>query len=103
MWQPVTFFVHSNPTESHVRFVRDVADTSTHGLDSPGNAFMKLTTVYPTLTVFLLSLSSGAALAADRDDAARITTIVGLTNIQQIGSTQNINDANGKPIMVDPD
>jgi hypothetical protein len=60
------------------------------------------------LTAFLLSSSSGVALAVpdddhDADDAVRITTIVGLNNIQQIGSTQNINDANGKPIMVDPD
>jgi hypothetical protein len=57
------------------------------------------------LTAFLLSSSSGAALAApdDDDDAPRITTIVGLTNIQQIGSTQNINDVNGNAIMVDPD
>ncbi len=56
-----------------------------------------------TLTAFLLSSSSGAALAADNDDAARITTIAGLNNIQQIGSTQNINDANGNAIVVDPD
>jgi hypothetical protein len=38
----------------------------------------------------------------DNDDAPRITTIAGLTNIQQIGSTQNIHDANGNAIMADP-
>jgi hypothetical protein len=63
-----------------------------------------------TLTAFLLSSSSGVALAApdkdkdkDKDkDAVRITTIVGLNNIQQIGSTQNINDVNGNAIMANP-
>jgi hypothetical protein len=65
---------------------------------------MKPTNLCLALTAFLLSSSSGAALSApDNDDARRITTIVGLNTIQQIGSTQNINDANGKPIMVDPD
>jgi hypothetical protein len=65
---------------------------------------LKRATVSLTIVGFLLAASSGAALGApDRDDAARITTIAGLDNIQQIGSTQNINDANGKPIMVDPD
>jgi len=59
------------------------------------------------LAVVLLSSSSGAALAAhhhddDDDDDVRITTIVGLNNIQQIGSTQNINDANGNAIMANP-
>ena len=58
------------------------------------------------LTAFLLSSSAGVALAHhdddDDDDAARITTIVGLNNIQQIGSTQNINDLNGNAIMANP-
>lgn len=40
--------------------------------------------------------------APDNDDAPRITTIAGLTNIQQIGSTQNILDLNGNAIMVNP-
>jgi len=65
---------------------------------------MKRTTLCLGLTALALSSTSGIALGApDDDDAARIKTIVGLNNIQQIGSTQNINDANGKPIMVDPD
>jgi hypothetical protein len=65
---------------------------------------LKPTSLCLTLTAFLLSSSSGAALAApDNDDVARITTIAGLNNIQQIGSTQNINDANGNAITVDPD
>lgn len=62
---------------------------------------MKRTTLSLAIVGFLLAASTG--MAHDRDDAARITTIAGLDNIQQIGSTQNINDANGKPIMVDPD
>ena len=57
-----------------------------------------------TLSAFLLVASSGTALAArdDDDDAERITTIVGLNNIQQIGSTQNIVDANGNAVMANP-
>ena len=55
------------------------------------------------ITAFLLSASSGAALAVpDEDAAARITTIVGLTNIQQIGSTENIVDANGNAVDANP-
>jgi hypothetical protein len=55
------------------------------------------------LSAFLLVSSSGTALAArDDDDAERITTIVGLNNIQQIGSTQNIVDANGNAVMANP-
>ena len=57
------------------------------------------------LAAFLLSSSAGVALAAhddDDDDAVRITTIVGLNNIQQIGSTQNIQDVNGNAIMANP-
>jgi len=61
------------------------------------------------LAAFLLPALSGAALAAhdrdndnDADDAARITTIAGLNNIQQIGSTENILDANGNAIMANP-
>jgi hypothetical protein len=56
------------------------------------------------LTAFLLSSSSGVALGApdDDDDDVRITTIVGLNNIQQIGSTQNIHDVNGNAVMADP-
>lgn len=50
-----------------------------------------------------LGLGFGAALAApDDDNAGRITTIAGLNNIQQIGSTQNILDINGNAITVDP-
>ena len=64
---------------------------------------MKPTTIRLALTAFLLSSSSVVALAApDNDDDARITTIVGLTNIQQIGSTQNINDLNGNAITANP-
>jgi hypothetical protein len=60
-----------------------------------------------TLAALLLCSSSGVALGApdnddDADDAVRIKTIVGLTNIQVIGSTQNINDVNGNAIMADP-
>jgi hypothetical protein len=59
--------------------------------------------LYLALTASLLSAASAAALAAPDDDAAaRITTIVGLNNIQQIGSTQNINDVNGNAIMANP-
>jgi hypothetical protein len=58
---------------------------------------------HTTLAAFLLSsFAAVAAAAPDNDAAQRITTIVGLTNIQQIGSTQNINDANGNAIMADP-
>jgi len=68
---------------------------------------LKRATLCLALTALSLSSISGVALGAsddDDDDAApRITTIVGLKNIQQIGSTQNINDANGNAIMVDPD
>jgi hypothetical protein len=65
---------------------------------------MKRTDLRLTLTAFLLCSSSGVALGApDNEHAApRITTIVGLNNIQQIGSTQNINDVNGNAIMADP-
>jgi hypothetical protein len=64
---------------------------------------LKNTKLCLALTAFLLGSSSGAALAVpDDDDAARITTIAGLTNIQQIGSTQNINDANGNAIAANP-
>ena len=65
---------------------------------------MKRATLSSTLVGLALAASAAVALGGpDRDEAARITTIAGLENIQQIGSTQNINDANGKPIMVDPD
>ena len=64
---------------------------------------MKRTHLSLALTAFVLSSSSGVALGApDRDDAVRITTIVGLNNIQQIGSTENIQDANGNAIMANP-
>jgi hypothetical protein len=54
-------------------------------------------------TAFLLFSSSGIALGApDNDASARITTIVGLNNIQEIGSTQNINDVDGNAIMANP-
>ncbi len=61
-----------------------------------------------TLAALLLCSSSGVALGApdnddnDAEDAVRIKTIVGLTNIQVIGSTQNIKDANGNAITADP-
>jgi hypothetical protein len=72
---------------------------------------LKHTRLCLALSVFLLSSFSGVAPGAPEkedavdavDDAVRITTIVGLNNIQQIGSTQNINDVNGNAIMVDPD
>ena len=51
---------------------------------------------------FLLSSSCAVALGAPDHDDVRITTIVGLNNIQQIGSTQNINDVNGNAIVADP-
>jgi hypothetical protein len=64
---------------------------------------LKHTKLLLALTAFLLSSSAGVALAfPDNDEAARITTIVGLKNIQQIGSTQNIHDVNGNAIMADP-
>ena len=53
------------------------------------------------LAALLLFSSSGVALGA-ADSDARITTIVGLNNIQQIGSTQNINDLNGNALTVNP-
>ena len=62
---------------------------------------MKTTPLRLALTALLLSSSAVVALAHDDDDA-RITTIVGLNNIQQIGSTQNINDANGNAITANP-
>jgi hypothetical protein len=62
---------------------------------------LKTTPLRLTLTALLLSSSAVVALAHDDDDA-RITTIVGLTNIQQIGSTQNINDLNGNAITANP-
>ena len=64
---------------------------------------MKHSKLCLTIAALLLSATSGAATAVPEPDAAeRITTIVGLTNIQQIGSTQNINDANGNAIMANP-
>jgi hypothetical protein len=72
---------------------------------------MKRTNLSLALTAFLLSATSGVALGApdsdhdhdhDHDRARRITTIVGLTNIQQIGSTTNINDVNGNAIVANP-
>ena len=60
-------------------------------------------TLPAALAAFLLSASANITLAApENEEAARITTIVGLTNIQQIGSTQNIQDANGNAINADP-
>jgi hypothetical protein len=70
---------------------------------------MKHTKLYFALAAFILSSTSGVSVGAhdgdhdnDKDDAPRIKTIVGLTNIQQIGSTQNIVDANGNAIMANP-
>src|ERR1700722_5598884 len=62
---------------------------------------MKPANLRLTTAAFLLFSYSGIVLRAPDDDA-RITTIVGLTNIQEIGSTQNINDVNGKAIMANP-
>jgi len=64
---------------------------------------LRHTTFRLALVAFLLSSSIAVALAVPDDEAAqRITTIAGLNNIQQIGSTQNIQDANGNAIMADP-
>jgi len=60
------------------------------------------TTFRVALVVFLLAASYEAALAVPADEnSQRVTTIAGLTNIQQIGSTQNIQDANGNAITAD--
>lgn len=59
---------------------------------------MKHPTFRMSLVAFMLS-SFGVALAAPDDEGAqRVMTIAGLNNIQQIGSTQNIKDANGNAI-----
>ncbi len=64
---------------------------------------MTHTTIRLALVVLLLSASGEAARAVpDAENAQRITTIAGLTNIQQIGSTQNIQDANGKALVANP-
>ena len=66
---------------------------------------MKRTNLSLALTAVLLSSTSGVALGDadhDHDRAPRITTIAGLTNIQQIGSTENINDLNGNAIVANP-
>jgi hypothetical protein len=56
-----------------------------------------------SLAAFLLSTTSAVALGVPgKDESVRITTIVGLNNIQQIGSTQNINDVNGNAITANP-
>jgi hypothetical protein len=56
-----------------------------------------------SLAAFLLSATSAVALGVPgKDESVRITTIVGLNNIQQIGSTQNINDVNGNAITANP-
>src|SRR3984957_2568680 len=75
----------------------------THG----EGTFVKHGNLCLTLAALLLCSSSGVALGApdnddDADDAARIKTIVGLNNIQVIGSTQNIHDVNGNAITADP-
>jgi hypothetical protein len=77
-------------------------------VDSQDENPLKPTKLSLALIAFFLSSTSGVALAAPDDDddydaPARITTIVGLSNIQEIGSTQNIHDAKGNAIMVDPD
>jgi len=78
-------------------------------VDSQEEIPLKLSKTSLALSAFLLSSAAAVALAASDDDddydvaAARITTIVGLNHIQQIGSTQNIRDAKGNEIMVDPD
>ena len=59
---------------------------------------MKHAHVCLTLTASVLFSTSGVALSAP----TRITTIVGLNNIEQIGSTQNINDVNGNAITANP-
>ncbi|HEY6922207.1 MAG TPA: hypothetical protein VI653_01970 [Steroidobacteraceae bacterium] len=64
---------------------------------------MKYTTCRLTLVAFLLSSACAVAVAVPDDEAApRVMTIAGLNNIQQIGSTQNIQDANGKAIVANP-
>jgi hypothetical protein len=63
---------------------------------------LKHTTLGLTFVAFLLSSPFAVALAVpEAEEAERVTTIVGLNNIQQIGSTQNIRDANGNAIMAD--
>lgn len=64
---------------------------------------MKHTCVCLALSAMLLALTAPIAHAEDNGPAARIATIAGLKNIQQIGSTQNILDLNGLPISVDSD
>lgn len=64
---------------------------------------MTHTTIRLALVVLLLSVSGETALAVpDAENSQRITTIAGLTNIQQIGSTQNIKDANGNALVANP-
>jgi hypothetical protein len=64
---------------------------------------MKRANVYLALTAFLLFSSSGMAMGdPDEGAAAPITTIAGLNNIQEIGSTQNINDVHGNAIVANP-
>src|SRR6476646_8056770 len=65
-----------------------------------GGTALKHVTFRLALVAFLLSSSIAVALAVPDDEAPRrITTIAGLNNIQQIGSTQNIQDANGNAIV----
>lgn len=60
---------------------------------------MKHTPFRLGIVAILLSASFMAAAAlAEAEEAQRVTTITGLNNIQQIGSTQNIQDANGNAI-----
>jgi hypothetical protein len=53
-----------------------------------------------TVTALILPFA-GRVARADDDD--KITTIAGLKNIQQIGSTEKILDLNGQPATVDSD
>jgi hypothetical protein len=57
------------------------------------------------LLLLLIWMMTGIAAAQDFDhrEHHRISTINGLLNIQQIGSSENILDANGLPITVDSD
>jgi hypothetical protein len=63
---------------------------------------LKHATLRLALVAFLLSSFAVARAARDDEAAPRVTTIAGLNNIEQIGSTQNIQDANGNAIMADP-
>lgn len=63
---------------------------------------MKHTTFRLAFVAFLLASAFEVAVAGPDEEAApKITTIAGLSNIQPIGSTQNIRDANGNAVTAD--